>query len=479
MSTMLDDAAELDGAVRAPGGRRLPMWLAIAAASVPMFMAMLDNLVVTSALPSIARGIGADLEQLDWVVNAYSLAFAAFILVATSLGDRIGRRTVFLIGIAVFTGASVLNALSTEPWQLIAARALQGFGAAGVLPLSLTLLAGSVEPRRRPAAIGIWGGVAGLGVALGPLVGGWITDTWRWESIFWLNVPIGIIALPLVFFVLPNSFGARVRADLLGTALAGLGVLGIVFGIIRGNDAGWTSAQVLTGLIGGGVLLVAFVWWQSVARAPLLPLRLFRVRSHTVANIVGLTFQFGVFGSVFILIQFLQVVQGHTPLEAGEMTIPWTMAPMVVAPLTGILLVPRVGPRLPAALGLALSAIGIGWIAWTLDADLTYSQMWPPFLITGVGMGMVFGPSSTALLMDLGTVDHNKASGSNSTLREIGTALGIATLTAVFLANNGTLTPTGYVDAARPAVFVGAAVLAATVIPALFLPGRRRQRALR
>lgn len=452
--------------------RTRPTWLLIVAASVPMFMAMLDNLVVTSALPAISRGIGANIEELDWVVNAYSLSFATFILIAVSLGDRLGRKTIFLIGIAVFTLASALNAVSTEPWELIAARALQGFGAAGILPLSLTLLAGSVEPRRRPAAIGVWGGVSGLGVALGPLIGGWVTDTWKWEAIFWLNVPIGIIALPLVFFVLPNSFGARVRADILGTVLAGLGVLGLVFGIIRGNDAGWSSLQVLGSIIGGGVLLALFVLWQQRNTAPLLPLRLFRVRSYTVANIVGVTFSFGTFGSIFILIQFLQVVQGHTPLQAGEMTIPWTMAPMVVAPLTGFLITPRFGPRLPVMVGLALAAVGIGWISLEMSASLSYSAMVAPFLFAGVGMGLIFGPSTTAVLMDLGTEDHAKASGSNNTLREIGTALGIAVLTAIFLASGGALTPTAYVHAARPAVFVGALVLAAAIVAAAFLPGR-------
>ncbi|WP_374007236.1 DHA2 family efflux MFS transporter permease subunit [Leifsonia sp. LS-T14] len=452
--------------------RTIPVWLAIVAASLPMFMATLDNLVVTSALPVIARDLSASIEELQWVVNAYTLTFATLMLMAVGLGDRLGRRSVFLAGITVFTLASAASALATEPWMLIGARALQGAGAAALLPLSLTLLAGSVSQRLRPAAIGIWGGISGLGVALGPLIGGAVVQGWNWQAIFWLNVPLGVIAVPLVLIALPNSFGARVRADVVGLLLAAPGVLGVVYAIVRGNDAGWGSAEVLVPLIAGVALLIAFVLWESRATAPLLPLRLFRDRSFTVANLVGVTFSFGIFGAIFILIQFLQVVQGHTPLEAGVMTMPWTLAPMVVAPLTG-LLSSRTGTRLPVVAGLVLLAVAMGWIALTLSATLPYSEMWPPFLLAGIGMGLVFAPSSTAVLANMRPADHAKASGTNSTLREVGVALGVAVLTAVFTGAGGTLTPTGYVDAAIPAVWVGAGVLGAAALISLALPGRR------
>jgi EmrB/QacA subfamily drug resistance transporter len=454
--------------------RRIPVWLAIIAASLPMFMATLDNLVVTSALPVISQDLGASIEELQWVVNAYTLSFAAFMLMAVALGDRFGRRTVFLAGITIFTLASAASALAIEPWMLILARAVQGVGAAALMPLSLTLLAGSVSERLRPAAIGIWGGVAGLGVATGPLIGGAVVQGWNWQAIFWLNVPLGVIAVPLVLAALPNSFGARVRADVVGLLLAGLGVLGVVFGIVRGNPAGWDSFEVLASLIAGAVLLVAFIFWEQRTPAPLLPLRLFRDRSFTAANLVGVTFSFGIFGAVFILIQFLQVVQGHTPLEAGIMTMPWTLAPMVIAPLTG-LLSPRTGTRLPILLGLVLLTVSMAWIALTLSATLAYSNMWPPFLLAGIGMGLVFAPSSTAVLVNMKPADHAKASGTNSTLREIGVALGIAVLTAVFTGAGGTLTPTGYVDAAVPAVWVAAGVLAVAAVISLALPSGIRQ----
>jgi EmrB/QacA subfamily drug resistance transporter len=457
------------------GRRRIPVWLAILAASIPMFMASLDNLVMTNALPVIHKDLGASVEQLQWFVNAYTLSFATFILLSVALGDRFGRRTVFTIGIAVFTLGSVAAAFSTTPAELIAARAAQGLGGAALMPLSLTLLAGSVAPRLRPLAIGIWGGVAGLGVALGPLIGGAVVQGWSWQAIFWINVPVGIIAVPLVLFALPNSFGAKVRADVLGVVLVGLGVLGIVFGIVRGNDAGWHSAQVLTGLIGGGIALLVFLWWETRTKAPLIPLGLFRDRSFSVANIVGFGFSFGMFGSVFILIQFLQVVQGASPLQAAYETTPWTMAPMIVAPLAGII-APRVGTRVLIAVGLACQSIALFWLAGTMSATTPYTTMLYPFILAGIGMGLVFSPSSTAVLATMREQDRAKASGVNSTVREIGIALGIAVLVAVFTGANGQLTPTGYVSAAIPAVLVGASVVAVTTIASLALPSGRLSR---
>jgi EmrB/QacA subfamily drug resistance transporter len=455
--------------------RRIPVWLAIVAASIPMFMASLDNLVMTNALPVIHKDLGASVEELQWFVNAYTLSFATFILLSVALADRFGRRTVFVIGIAIFTLASVAAGFSTNPGELIAARAVQGVGGAALLPLSLTLLAGSVPARLRPLAIGIWGGVAGLGVALGPLIGGAVVEGWDWQAIFWINVPVGIIAVPLVLFALPNSFGERVRADALGVILVGLGVLGIVFGIVRGNDAGWHSAQVLTGLIGGGVALIAFLWWETRTAAPLIPLRLFRDRSFSVANIVGFGFSFGMFGSVFILIQFLQVVQGASPLQAAYETTPWTMAPMIVAPLAGIF-AGRIGTRTLIFAGLVCQSVALFWLAATMTATTPYTTMLYPFILAGIGMGLVFSPSSTAVLATMREQDRAKASGVNSTVREIGVALGIAVLVAVFTGLNGQLTPTGYVSAAVPAVIVGAAVVGVTALASIFLPSGKLPR---
>ncbi|RKR72960.1 MFS transporter [Frondihabitans australicus] len=452
--------------------RRIPTWLAILAASLPMFMATLDNLVVTSALPVIHEKLGSSVESLQWITNAYTLAFASLMLLAVSLGDRLGRRHLFLAGLVIFTGASAFAALSTTTTALIVARALEGVGAAAIMPLSLTLLVGSVSAKARPMAIGIWGGVSGLGVALGPLIGGAVVEGWSWESIFWLNVPVGIIAIPLALRALPNSLGDRVRADFLGVVLVGLGVVGVVFGIVRGNDKGWSSAQVLASLIAGGVLLILFIWRESRVSAPLLPLRFFRDRSFTVANAVAMTFTFGSFGSVFILIQFLQVVQGKSPLAAGVETMPWTLAPMVIAPLTGFI-VPRIGTRVVIVAGMVFLSAGLFELALTMTATVSFAVMLPGFILAGIGMGMAFAPLSTAVLVNMREQDHAKASGTNSTLREIGVALGIAVLTAVFTGAGGQLTPTGYVHAAIPAVIVGASVVAGSALLALILPSGR------
>jgi EmrB/QacA subfamily drug resistance transporter len=432
-------------------------------------MATLDNLILTNALPAIRMDLGATVEELQWFVNAFTLSFASFILMAAALGDRFGRRTVFVVGVVIFTIASVFSALSTDPWMLITSRAVQGLGAAAVMPLSLTLLVGSVADRFRPLAIGIWGGITGLGVALGPLVGGAVVEGWSWEAIFWINVPVGIVSIPLALLALPNTFGEKLRADVAGLLLAAFGVLGLVYGIVRGNDAGWGSFEVTGSLLLGALLIAGFIWWEGRAKAPLLPLRLFRDRSFTIANLIGITFSFGVFGSIFILIQFLQIVQGSSPLEAGVQTLPWTLAPMFVAPLAGIF-APRVGTRIFIVIGLALQSFGIFWIAANLTADVAYTTLLPAFIAAGIGMGLVFSPISTAVLATMKGDDHAKAAGTNSTVREVGVALGIAVLAAIFVGAGGQLTPTEYVDAAIPAVTVGAIVLALSAVIALALP---------
>jgi EmrB/QacA subfamily drug resistance transporter len=457
--------------------RRRAFGLVVAAASVPMFMATLDNLVMTNALPVLHSQLGASVEELQWFVNAYTLAFASAILIASALGDRFGRRTVFLVGIAVFGIGSVLAALSTDPGQLIAARALQGFGGAAVMPLSLALIAGGVAPERRPLAIGLWGGISGLGVAVGPLVGGAVMEGWNWQAIFWINVPVAIVAIPLALFALHNDFGARSRIDVVGAILAALGVLTLVHAIVRGNDDGWSSASVIAELVTGAALLIGFVLWQRRSKAPLVPLRLFRDRSFSLTNVVGFAFSFGTFGAVFILIQYMQVVQGSSPLEAAVQTTPWTLAPMFVAPIAGII-APRVGTRALMLTGLLLQAIALGWLGLTLSATLDYAELVVPFVLAGVGMGLVFAPSATALLATLGVLDHAKASGVNSTVREIGIALGTAVMTAIFVGAGGELQPDLYVDAARPAVLVGSSVLFAAAVAAVWLPAGRSSRGI-
>ncbi|WP_232851915.1 MFS transporter [Nocardia acididurans] len=448
-----------------------PLAAVIAAVGIPMFMVTLDNLVVTNALPVIRTELNASLTDLQWFVNAYTLAFASLLLTAAALGDRIGRRRMFLAGIALFTLASAACALATEPWMLIAARAAQGFGGAAVLPLSLTLLSEAVPEKMRSAAIGIWGGITGLGVALGPVVGGAVVEGLSWQWIFWLNVPIGILAVPFAARVLSESFGGARQLDLIGLVLSAGGVLAVVWGVVHGADDGWTSGPVLGGLLGGAALLAAFIVWELRSPEPMLPLRLFRSRGFSVINTVILTFSVGVFGAIFLLAQFFQVVQGYSPLEAGVRTLPWTMAPMVVAPIAG-LIVDRVGPRVLVAVGQALLAVALAWMALVSSVDMAYSALVLPFVLGGVGMGLTFAPSATVVMASAAPDDRAMASGINSTLREVGVALGIAVLASVFASTGSYLTPQSYVDGLVPAVWVGAVIVAVGAVIALFLPGR-------
>ncbi|MFE3293337.1 DHA2 family efflux MFS transporter permease subunit [Rhodococcus sp. NPDC059234] len=474
MTTTTDQFDVLAPPVEGRRRRTVPIWLAMLAASLPMFMATLDNLVMTSALPVIRADLNATVGQLQWFLNAYTLAFATLMLSAATLGDRWGRRRLFLYGIAVFTAASIASALATTPAMLIAARAVQGAGAAAIMPLSLTLLAGAVPASKRALAIGVWGGVSGLGVALGPVVGGAVVDGVSWQAIFWLNVPVALVAVPLALYALGESRGRRQRLDLLGVLLAGVGVFLGVWGIVHGNDDGWTSAATL-GVLGASVLaLVAFVVRELRADNPVMPMRLFRSRSFSIANVIGLAFTLGMFGAVFLLAQYLQIVMGYTPFQAGLRTLPWTAAPMVVAPIAGIL-APRVGLRVLLVAGLALQAASLVWMSVVLEPGATYGEMIPALLMAGVGMGLTFAPSATAVLADMAEIDHATASSVNSTIREIGVALGVATLTAVFLAKGGSLTPAGYADGLQPALLVGAASVAVALVVAMFMPGRGRE----
>jgi EmrB/QacA subfamily drug resistance transporter len=454
---------------RPPTARRaVPVGVALLAASLPMFMATLDNLVVTSALPVLQAELGATLTDLQWVVNAYTLAFATLMIAAATLGDRWGRRRTFLGGIALFTLASIGAALAGTPALLIAARAVQGVGAAAIMPLSLTLLAGAVPVARRAMAIGIWGGVSGLGVALGPVVGGAVVEGISWQAMFWINVPVALVAVPLVLRALPESRGRTQRLDVLGLLLAGIGVLGIVWGVVHGNEDGWTSAGVLGPIVGGALALALFLRHEARTSHALVPLRLFRSRSFAVANVSGFAFSLGAFGAVFLLAQYLQITQGYSPLEAGLRTLPWTAAPMVVAPLAGVL-APRVGVRVLLTGGLVLQSAGLAWLA-VAAADGSYGALVPGLVLAGVGMGLTFAPSATAVLAGMAPDDHGTASSANSTLREVGVALGVAVLTAVFTAAGGTISPDGFDAGLRPAVLTGAAVIAVAAVASLAMP---------
>lgn len=452
--------------------RHVPVWVAIVAASLPMFMATLDNLVMTSALPVIQADLGSSVGQLSWFMNAYTLTFATFMLPAATLGDRLGRRRMMLAGVAVFTLASIASALSTSSEALIAARAVQGLGAAAIMPLSLTLLAAAVPPAMRAAAIGIWGGVSGLGVALGPVIGGAVVEGVSWQAIFWLNVPVALVAIPLLIIAIPESKGAWQKLDPFGVLLLGGAVFLGIWGIVHGNDDGWSDPRVLGPLVLSGLLLPAYVLWARGRAHAVLPLRLFSARKFTVANVIFLMFTLGMFGTVFLLAQYLQVVQGYSPLEAGIRTLPWTAAPMVVAPIAGAL-VGRLGYRALLFTGLVLQTISLVWFAVITENGSSYASFLVPLVLAGVGMGLVFAPGASMVLDGLPDSDFAIASSANSTIREFGVALGIAVLVAVFLGNGGEITPTGYDGAIGPALLTGAAAVAVAAVASLFAPGRK------
>src|SRR3954454_7497901 len=322
---------------RSPTSARPRAGWTFAIVSVALFMVTLDNLVVSTALPTIKRDLGASLESLEWTVNAYTLSFAVLLLTGAALGDRFGRRRMFGLGIGVFTLSSAFAALAPTTGALVGARALQGVGAAIVLPLTLTLLSEAVPVAKRGLALGAWSGISGLGVALGPVVGGAVVDGISWHWIFWLNVPTGIVLIPLALRYLTESYGPASKLDVPGIGLAGVGLLGIVYGIVRGQELGWTSATIVGSLAAGAALVTAFVVWELRAPAPMLPMRFFRSRAFAATNGVSLAMYFGVFGSIYLLAQFFQTTQGMSPLEAGLRVLPWTLMPIFVAPVAGIL----------------------------------------------------------------------------------------------------------------------------------------------
>jgi len=452
----------------------LPWTLAIA--SIGLFMTTLDNLVVTTALPAIRSSLGSSIQSLEWTVNAYTLTFAVLLLTGAALGDRFGRRRMFVVGLSLFTAASAAAALSASTDALVAARALQGFGAAIVLPLTLTLLSEAVPPERRGMALGIWGGVSGLGVAIGPLIGGAVVSGISWHWIFWINVPVGLVLIPLALTRLTESRGPSASLDLRGLALVGPGLLGITYGTIRGQALGWTSATILTSLTVGIAFLVAFVVWERRAPAPMLPMRFFRSRAFAATNGLSFAMFFGVFGAIFLLAQFFQVTQGYSPLEAGLRTLPWTGMPMIVAPIAGVLS-DRIGPRPLLATGLALQAIAIGWLSLIIAPDIAYGRLVIPFILAGTGMALVFAPSANAVLGSVRPQDAGQASGATNAIRELGGVIGVAVLASVFSANGSYASPQAFTAGLTAAIPIAAVVLAIGALLALLVPGIERSSA--
>src|ERR1700712_58279 len=387
--------------------------------SVGLFMVVLDNLVVNVALPSIHNDFGASVQALEWTVNAYVLTYGVLLLTGAALGDRLGRRRMFVTGISLFTAASAGAALAPSADWLIAARAVQGLGAAIVTPLTLTLLANAFPPEKRGIALGVWSGISGVAVAIGPLVGGAVIELADWHWIFWINVPIGLLMAPIAARKLEESYGPKVPLDLPGLAFASTGLFGVVYGLVRAQTIGWTAPEVMLSFAAGVVLLAAFVRQELRTESPMLPMQFFAKRSFAVTNVVSMAMYFGMFGSIFFLSQFMQNVLGNTPLQAGLKLLVWTGATMVVAPFAGIFS-ERFGSRPFMVAGLGLQAVALGWLASEVSVTQTYGSMLIPFILAGSGMALVFAPSASAILQSVRVDQAGQASGAANAIRELG-----------------------------------------------------------
>jgi EmrB/QacA subfamily drug resistance transporter len=462
---------QLDDARRKEAMKATTRWI-LALTGIGSLMAALDTMVMSTALSTIRLDLHASIGQLEWAVNAYNLSFAVLLITGAALGDRFGRRRLYAGGLGLFALASAACALAPSVGWLIAARAVQGAGAALLMPLGLALLSAAFPPEKRGAAIGIFGGITGLSVASGPLIGGAVIQGISWEWIFWLNVPIGLVAIPLVLTKMKESFGPRSALDLPGLGLITAGALGIVWGLVRGNAAGWGSAEVILTIAAGVLLTAAFIAWERRAPAPMLPLGLFRSRPFSAGN-AAIFFTFAaLFGAVFFAAQLMQTGLGYGPLGAGLRLLPWTGTFMTIAPLAGALS-DRIGERPLMVGGLTLQAVGMAWLALIAEPGVAYSSLLAPLIVAGVGVSLAIPSAQNSVLASSGMDAIGKAAGVNSMMRELGGVFGIAIAVAVFAGAGSYLTVGAFFDGFGPAFGVVAGLSAAGALASMALPGRR------
>ncbi|TNC22594.1 MFS transporter [Amycolatopsis alkalitolerans] len=444
----------------------------LALTSVAALMVMLDMLVVTTALDAIRRTLGASITGLEWTVNAFTLAFAVFLMTASALGDRLGRRKMLVAGLAVFTLASAACAVAPGTGALIAARAAQGLGAAMVMPLAFSLLSAAFPPERRAKALGLFSGVTGLATLGGPLLGGAIVQGLSWQWIFWLNVPLGLVVIPLVRARIPESTGPAAPLDLPGVTLVTGAAFGVVWALVHGNGYGWTRLDVLGPLAVGLALGAGFVWWERRSPAPMLPMRLFRSRAFSAGNATGFLLYASIFGTAFFLPQFLQIALHYGPLRAGLALVPWTMTLTLVAPVAGTRIA-RFGERPLLAGGLFLQAVGFAWIALIAGPSLPYALLVPPLVLAGTGVSMAMPAAQHAVINSVGPAELGKASGAFNTLRQLGGTFGVVIVATVFTAAGGYGSPATFTAGFGPAVGTAAVLSLTAAVAGLWLPGRR------
>ena len=449
----------------------------LALTSVASLMVALDALVVTTALSTIRVDLGASIEQLEWTVNAYNLSFAVLLMTAAAVGDRFGRRRMFVAGLGLFVAASAACALAPDVGWLIAARAVQGVGAAMITPVALALLSANYPTELRGKAMGLFAGITGLAVLGGPVVGGAIAQGAAWEWIFWLNVPIGLAAIPLVLRRIPESYGRRARLDFAGLALVTGAALGIVWALVRGNAAGWGSVEVVGALAAGVVLAIAFVVWELRTPEPMLPMGFFRSRGFAAGNASVFFLIASLFGAAFFLAQFLQTALGFGPLGTGLRLMPWTATLFIVAPIAGSL-VNRVGERPLIVGGLLLQTIGMVWIGLIASPTMDYVDMVPALVLAGTGVSMAIPATQNVVMSAVPATEAGKASGTYNMLRQLGGVFGIALLVAVFTGAGGYASPQAFTNGFAPAIGVTAGLALIGAVAGLGLPRVARTRPL-
>jgi EmrB/QacA subfamily drug resistance transporter len=453
--------------------RRRLAWV-VGLTSTAYFMVVLDALVVMTALPRMERDLHVGLSSLQWTVNAYGIAFAAGIVTAAALGDRFGRRLVFTGGLALFALASAACALAPTADWLIAARTVQGLGAAVVLPLSLTILTTAFPPERRGLIVGVYSGLAGLAVALGPIVGGAITEGIDWQWIFWVNVPIGLVAVLLGARLLPESHGAPARLDLGGVSLVTAGVVALVFALTRANGVGWASAEIVGGLASGAALLGAFVWWERRVAEPMVPLRLFASREFALGNLTTYLLHGATFAAAFFVTQEFQLGRGYSPLGTGLRLLPFFATPMVVAPLAGAVS-DRIGRRPIMVAGLALQALGFVWVAARGSLGTSWVELDGALLVAGIGVSMALPTVPTAVLSAVAPEEMGKASGINFMAQRFGTVFALAVASAVFSAHGHLGSAAAVTAGFRPALWTSVAFAVLAAATAIAIPSSRRE----
>ena len=434
-------------------------WLTLAAVAFGLFMIMLDNTVVNVALPSIQRDLETDLSELEWIVTGYALTFAALMLIGGKVADAYGRRLIFVIGIAVFTLASLWCGLATSGEMLITARVVQGVGAALMNPATLSIIAATFPPRERGTAIGIWAGVSALALAIGPLVGGLITEHLDWSWIFFVNVPVGILGIAASYaFIDESRDETHQRLDIPGLATSGIALFALTYALIEANTYGWSSARIVGAFVVSAVAFVAFVLLERHQRAPMLPLELFKNRTYTGANSVILLVALAMFGVFFFVSLYMQQVLGYSAVETGAAFLPMTILIILVAPIAGKTS-DRIGSRSLMTAGMVLIAVQLLYFS-TLGVDSTFWALLPAFLVGGVGMALTMTPSAAAATRSVSVDKAGVGSAVLNAARQVGGAMGIAVMGAIMVSEAGGARPeTGQtLSAAQEAAFKAAFV---------------------